>query len=624
MKKIKLKFEKVKHDLEEELWLPLEGYEGIEISEFGRFRSLRIPHKIQTIKVKNENTIDAEICIGKTRNESGRWNRVTNRVIDLVAKTFIPNPSGTPFVKHISENLETNLNHYKNLKWYSGSENYGYMIWKDLPTYDCFKVSEYGHVASTFYAKRKMLSTREMDRGMISIRLSANGYDHIQDLVALAFIPNPNGYSSVKHKDGNLKNNHYSNLEWVENLINDLDDLIWKDIPDFPGYKISEYGHIMSFKTKIPQKIHTNKKTYGRHTTFLTKNNIQTYFYIDELVANTFLKNPNNYKNLLHLDGDFSNSHYNNLKWSKEKEILENDGIEWKEIPMYPLYKISELGEVKSYSYGVPKILKQYKEESGYYKISLYNKYGQKKFSVYRLIAVCFIPNPENKPMVDHINRNKEDNRVSNLRWATAKENAENRDNSNSHHYKPIIQMDLEWNILKIYKSLSEAEQSINQKHDSIGKCARGELETFCGFRWCHIDDEEDPYEIQEGEIFVPTIGMYGNKEIHYPNYKISNFGNLINSQTGLKKISITNVYPAYALSHEGENKSFLAHKLVASFFVEGRTEERCIVNHKDENKKNPHYTNLEWVTQKENMIYSANRKRFNMVVKHINMLRKI
>ena len=50
-----------------------------------------------------------------------------------------------------------------------------------------------------------------------------------------------------------------------------------------------------------------------------------------------------------------------------------------------------------------------------------------KPYKVHRLVAQCFIPNPDNKLSVDHINRNRGDNRVSNLRWATATEQQLNR-----------------------------------------------------------------------------------------------------------------------------------------------------------------------------------------------------
>jgi len=57
-------------------------------------------------------------------------------------------------------------------------------------------------------------------------------------------------------------------------------------------------------------------------------------------------------------------------------------------------------------------------------------KYKNKYYKVHRLVAELFIPNPENKPEVDHINRNRNDNRVQNLRWATRSENMKNMKNN--------------------------------------------------------------------------------------------------------------------------------------------------------------------------------------------------
>jgi len=60
---------------------------------------------------------------------------------------------------------------------------------------------------------------------------------------------------------------------------------------------------------------------------------------------------------------------------------------------------------------------------NGYYRIGLTKNGKQKNFKVHRLVAKAFIPNPDNKPCIDHINRKRQDNRIENLRWATYKEN---------------------------------------------------------------------------------------------------------------------------------------------------------------------------------------------------------
>lgn len=69
---------------------------------------------------------------------------------------------------------------------------------------------------------------------------------------------------------------------------------------------------------------------------------------------------------------------------------------------------------------------KPQKFKNGYLFVTLFNKGVTKIFLLHRLIAEAFIPNPENKPCIDHINGIKSDNRVDNLRWVTYKENMNN------------------------------------------------------------------------------------------------------------------------------------------------------------------------------------------------------
>lgn len=102
----------------------------------------------------------------------------------------------------------------------------------------------------------------------------------------------------------------------------------------------------------------------------------------------------------------------------------------WKPIQGYEgLYEVSNMGRVKSlpkmcgYRKSKERIIKPFINNYGYKLISLCKNNKQKHFQVHRLVANAFIPNPHNKPQVDHINRNKQDNNCNNLRWVTASEN---------------------------------------------------------------------------------------------------------------------------------------------------------------------------------------------------------
>jgi len=110
---------------------------------------------------------------------------------------------------------------------------------------------------------------------------------------------------------------------------------------------------------------------------------------------------------------------------------------DFENIKNYETYGINKIGEIKDYRTG--KIIPQYTNPQGYKKINLRNPNGSKCFLVHRLVAIQFIQIDDNKPEVDHIDRNKSNNNVDNLRWSDDYQQSENRgdfkNNKTGHKY---------------------------------------------------------------------------------------------------------------------------------------------------------------------------------------------
>ena len=113
----------------------------------------------------------------------------------------------------------------------------------------------------------------------------------------------------------------------------------------------------------------------------------------------------------------------------------------WRDIPDYPNYQVSNIGNVKSKerytNVGIKnqkqclrkeRLLKQQIDKKGYHYVRLYNKNGWKYYKVHILVAQAFIPNINNEPTVDHKDRNKDNNNSDNLRWASYIIQANNKD----------------------------------------------------------------------------------------------------------------------------------------------------------------------------------------------------
>ena len=170
----------------------------------------------------------------------------------------------------------------------------------------------------------------------------------------------------------------------------------------------------------------------------------------------------------------------------------------WKDIKeLSNKYQISNTGKIRS-CFDNPKILSTFVDKYGYERIVI----NKKHFSVHRLVAKAFIPNPKNKPQVNHIDGNKTNNNVNNLEWSTNSENQKhsfrvlktvppmkNHFGSNHVASKHIFQFDKSNIFIKEWNSIIEASVDLSIPASCITNCAKGRRKTAKGFIWRYANN---------------------------------------------------------------------------------------------------------------------------------------
>ena len=167
----------------------------------------------------------------------------------------------------------------------------------------------------------------------------------------------------------------------------------------------------------------------------------------------------------------------------------------------YPDYSVDTEGNIWSIGYNNTKEIKKMKPaktKGGYLRLPLTINNKAKSYLVHRLVALAFIPNPNNYPEVNHKNEDKTDNRVENLEWCDRSYNInysyqkqENKDCRG----KMVAQYDKQGNLICEYPSLGSAAEATNGSLGGISNCCHGRTKTSGGYVWKFTESSTTKYQ---------------------------------------------------------------------------------------------------------------------------------
>ena len=273
-------------------------------------------------------------------------------------------------------------------------------------------------------------------------------------------------------------------------------------------------------------------------------------------------------------------------------------------------YYVSSYGRIKNIKTG--RILKGHTNPDGYIKIRVINDDGIRISTyIHRLVAMGFDGDHSDKNMsVDHIDRDRSNNKHRNLRWISFSDQSKNRKTS-TRIGRPIYQLDMLNNIVHKWNNATEAAKKLGIYKQNISfSCINYDNNsTYKGYKWRFADI--DPYD---REIF--KIAPFPELQL----FECSNFGRIRYSNSRISTGYKRNGY--YSIKIKSIDNKYMdkqVHRLIAATFLGKNIE--LEVNHIDGNKINNKINNLEYTSRSDNMIHAANNGLIKFYTRKVNQL---
>ena len=321
----------------------------------------------------------------------------------------------------------------------------------------------------------------------------------VATIVAECFVPNPNNYRYVVHLDGDKSNNISSNLGWCHirsknhQPINlpPSDEREWKRFENSP-YSISNLGEVRNDSQHSLVKPQWCRKDLN----VVLKINGQTRKpALGHLIATYFVPNPNRHQHIIFKDGNRENCRWDNIAWNRGnpkrkkgsvglESLTENDERVWEDIPEFPGYQCSNLGEV--YNTITKTLLKKHNNTRGYHSLMMTHQDGtQKRRLVHRLVGMLFVENSDNKPDINHIDGAKPNNRFDNLEYVTKQENTDHAIETGLMKVRPVHQISKDGVVLCKFNSTLKASKFSGINYSTLREaCVSGRIIGGCTWKF--------------------------------------------------------------------------------------------------------------------------------------------